>query len=272
MYDDEEQIHNIEHLAQKGNQYAQRGIRIAKEIYRLAMSISKKEDISIQQAIYRARRELLNPNPDFIFTGQATDLSYFQYASTMPIDYIENIQDEKLKSAVKDEFNKMARNGEIVIDPDSQMIVITDKGKAKIANQDFKNQAIENMAKVEKSLDQAFVLDGTEKDLEVFNHVESFNLSDLQNTGTPEYGEKVFSNIKKLSDKKMISISPNGNVTITAVGKNILAKNATSIGGKVIGKSLATKAVGSLETVGAVIVVVKKAADIAKAVVASQTK
>lgn len=272
MYDDEEQIHNLERLAQKGEQSAQRGIRIAKEIYRLAIRLSEREDIPIKQAIYMARRELLNPNPDFIFTGQVTDLNYFQYASAMPIDYIENIQDEKLKSAVKDEFNKMARNGEIVIDPDSQMIVITDKGKAKIANQDFKNQAIENMAEVEKSLDQAFVLDGTEKDLEIFNHVESFNLSDLQNTGTPEHGEKVLSNIKKLSDKKLLSISPNGNVTITAVGKNVLTKNATSIGGKVIGKSVATKAVGSLGTVGAVIVVVKKAADMAKAVLASQIK
>lgn len=48
--------------------------------------------------------DLLTTNTDFVFTGQSTDLRYFENCNDMPISLIENIPDEKLKNAVKNEF------------------------------------------------------------------------------------------------------------------------------------------------------------------------
>lgn len=254
MYDDNEQLNNLKNTAQQS-------IKIATEIYKLANKIQEKEKISKLDAIDKARGEILNPDKDFVFTGQAADLRYFNKSSAMPIDFVENITDENLKSAVKDQFNMAARKGLVVIDPDSQMIAITDKGRAYISKNEFKKQALDSMIEVEKSLDRCVILDGVQNDLDVFRFTEKFNLSDIQNFGSSNKGNNVMSNFMDMAKKGLVNVDKKGVVTITDKGKELLA----NIGGKAT-----TKAVGALGTIGACIVVVKKAVDVIKSASVTQ--
>lgn len=62
MYDENEQLNNLKNTAQQS-------IKIATEIYRLANKIQEKEKLSKLDAIEKARNEILNPDKEFIFTG-----------------------------------------------------------------------------------------------------------------------------------------------------------------------------------------------------------
>lgn len=254
MYDENEQLNNLKNTAQQS-------IKIATEIYRLANKIQEKEKLSKLDAIEKARNEILNPDKDFIFTGQTADLRYFDKSSAMPIDFVDSIADENLKSAVKDQFNMAARRGLVVIDPDSQMIAITDKGRNYIAKKEFKKQSLESIMEMEKMLDRCVILDGVQNDLDVFRFIEKFNLSDIQNLGSPNKGNSVLSNFMDMAKKGLIKVDEKGIVTITDKGKELLG----NLGGKAT-----TKAVGSLGTIGACILVVKKAAELIKSSSATQ--
>lgn len=247
MYDDNEQIENL-------RQVANDAIRIASSIYRYANQL---KDRKVADALNRARNELLNPDKEFVFTGQLGDLRYFQQSSFMPIDFVENIPDDTLRAAVKEQFNLAARQGFLVIDPDSQMIAVTDKGRAYINSKNMQEVFSNTIESVKETSDMGFVLTGTQDDLQVFNHVDEIKLSDIINKGSAKQGENVIANFKELSNKGFVSINQNA-VKITESGIKML-KSGLLKGAE--GKLLAT---GALGTVGAVIVVVKKAADVAK--------
>lgn len=162
MYDENEQMQNLQMVARTCNE-------VGKEIQRLYVSILEQKKMSEKEALTQAMREVINPDPNYVFTGQMTDLSYFANTQTMPFEYINNIKDERLKAAVKDNFNIAARRGLVYIDPESQMIVITEKGKKFTQKNEFKNQALENTNKVLESSDKCVALNGTETDIQIFN-------------------------------------------------------------------------------------------------------
>lgn len=254
MYDDNEQIENL-------RQVANDAIRIASSIYRYANQL---KDRKVADALNRARNELLNPDKEFVFTGQLGDLRYFQQSSFMPIDFVENIPDDTLRAAVKEQFNLAARQGLLVIDPDSQMIAITDMGRMYINNKEMQEVFSRTIDSVKETNDMGFVLTGTQDDLEVFNHVDEIKLSDIINKGSAKQGENIISNFKELANKGFVSIDKD---VIKLAGRGQVYKSLQSQAIKGAGsKLLATDALG---TAGAVIVVVKKAADIAKAVCAT---
>ena len=249
MYDDNEQIENL-------RQVANDAIRIASSIYRYANQL---KDRKVADALNRARNELLNPDKEFVFTGQLGDLRYFQQSSFMPIDFVENIPDDTLRAAVKEQFNLAARQGLLVIDPDSQMIAITDMGRVYINNKEMQEVFSRTIDSVKETNDMGFVLTGTQDDLEVFNHVDEIKLSDIINKGSAKQGENIISNFKELANKGFVSIDKD---VIKLAGKSLQSQAIKGAGSKLL-------ATGALGTAGAVIVVVKKAADIAKAVCAT---
>lgn len=261
MYDENEQMQNIQQTVSTCN-------NISREIYRLYTQFNEQEKIAEKEAMNKAMKEVINPDPDFVFTGQMTDLSYFNNTNTMPFDYINNIKDEKLKAAVKDNFNTAARRGLVYIDPETQMIAITEKGKKFIEKKEFKNQAAENTSKALEVSDKCVLLNGTETDIQIFNYKPQISLGNLVNNGSPELGNKIMDNFNKLQAKGLIDIDMNGIMKLTDAGRETLSGLLKN--GKLNGAAL--KSTAALGTVGAIVMVVQKAADVAKTIVNTQTK
>ncbi|MDO5558363.1 MAG: hypothetical protein Q4F95_02060 [Oscillospiraceae bacterium] len=260
MYDENEQVNNIQQAARTCS-------RTAAEIYRLARKLYDYEKLKEKEALQRAMQEIINPDKDFIFTGQATDLCYFQHSNVMPIDFIENIEDEKLRSAVKEQFNIAARREHIVIDTDKRMIAVTNKGRNYISSSSFNKQAIENLQYMKFTSDQCFVLNGTQEDLKIFDAKPEFNISEICNKGSPELGNKVMTGLNRLNSDGLISISAEGTASITEKGSKILNELLS----KNIGRAV-TKSAASLGAAGACIIIVKKAADLGKNLFSQQSK
>lgn len=92
-----------------------------------------------------------NPEQPFIFTGQITDLSYFQSNQTLPVSAIAEIGDEKLTQSVKCTFEDCAKNKLVSIDNESSTISLTKKGKSYISKESFVKQAKKDQLKAFKA-------------------------------------------------------------------------------------------------------------------------
>ncbi len=77
----------------------------------------------------------------FIFTGQATDLLYFNHAKNMPISEIAKIEDASLQTAVKSTFESAAKDGLLNVNSEKGIISLTDKGKKYISKPSFQKTA-----------------------------------------------------------------------------------------------------------------------------------
>lgn len=209
--------------------------------------------------------EQLNRLNEHTFTGQSTDLNYFTQNNTMPISMIENIPDEPLKYAVKDEFNKAALSGKIEIDNQNGIISITEKGKEFISRPEFKRAAAENLAnmKMQQSQTMGFALNGTVQDLNFFNYADELNLADVVASPNKEAVQNVLSNLQKMKESGLISISDSV-VKITDKGRNILNSDLFKLASKGAVNGAVDKAAAAAGSVpGAVVVAVKKAAETA---------
>lgn len=226
-------------------------IRMSVAIYRLAQKIKEKEKISMREAIDRARNEFLKYDKNFLFTGKHTDLIYFEKTSAMPIDFVERIQDEALRSAVKDEFNKAARKGYIVIDPDSQMIVITEKGRKHIDKYDFVEEAADNVQTAFNERDRIFLLKPDESVLGMFEYSDQVELKNFINDATPEQHSELLKYFEDLNKKGIIKMK-DGAVELTEKGKQLF--DSLKKAGKF--KDF-LKVAGSLNGVGAIAFVVE---------------
>lgn len=221
---------------------------------------------NIYDLIERLNSDAKSETPQF--TGQSTDLNYFAQNETMPISTIENIPDESLKYAVKDEFNKAALSGKVEFDNQKGIISITEKGKEFINRPEFKRAAAENLANIKTQQSQTieFALNGTVQDLNFFNHADELNLHDVIANPDKEAVQNVLSNLGKMKESGLVSVSDSV-VKITDKGKNILNnelfKLASKNAAKVAANTAVEGAVGAVGTVpGVVIVAAKKAAEV----------
>lgn len=202
---------------------------------------------------------------DFTFTGQSTDLRYFENSDTMPIPMIESIPDENLKNAVKNEFSKAALSGKIEIDNQSGVISITDEGRKFIKHPEFKKAASMNLSSImqQQSQTMGFALNGTVQDLNFFNHADELNLADIVASPDKEAVQNVLSNLQKMKESELVSVSDSV-VKITDKGKNILNSDLFKLASKGAVNGAVDKAgivAGSVPV--AVVVAVKKAAETA---------
>ncbi len=170
----------------------------------------------------------------FNFTGQYTDLSYFNQSSKMPLDAIRNIGDENIKEAVKQNFIKAAQNGLIELNGDS--FVITEKGKHEInkknfikaAQQDqtaayqtafnkmYNTQAAANESQMCVALSGDYMNDFT-----FFNHSDKLDLSTVINHPDKNLSKKILGNVKKWEKCGAVKVE-NGIAKITDMGKKML--------------------------------------------------
>lgn len=208
---------------------------------------------------------LTTTNADFVFTGQSTDLRYFENCNDMPISLIENISDENLKNAVKNEFNKAVLSGKIEINNQSGLISITAKGREFINLPEFKQAASANLSSViqQQSQTMQFALTGTVQDLNFFNFADSLDLKDVISNPDKQAVQNILGNLGKMKESGFITVS-NSVVKITDKGKNLLNSDLF----KLASKGTADKAVGAVGAVpGAIVIAVKKVAETAASLI-----
>lgn len=76
----------------------------------------------------------------FVFTGQITDLCYFDNNKLLPNSAINSL-DGELKAAVKDTFQMASKDGLVSIDNKNNYITLTEKGKTYISKPAFREAA-----------------------------------------------------------------------------------------------------------------------------------
>lgn len=198
---------------------------------------------------------LSGSDASFVFTGQSTDLRYFNRYNEMPISMIENIPDETLKNAVVDEFNKAVLSGKVKISQQTGKISITNAGKAFINKPEFRIAAAKDYEAAMHNMEQTigFELDGTISDLSFFNHADTLDLKSIMAHSDKETVQKVLSNLVDMKNKGLVSVE-GAAVKVTAKGKEMLASEAF----KTVAKGTATKAATAATGVGAIFVALEK--------------
>lgn len=205
---------------------------------------------------------------DFVFTGQSTDLGYFANNDKMPLSMIEDIPDESLKHAIKDELGKAMLDGKLAFDKENNTLVITEKGKEYINRPEFKRAAAENisntLAETQVQTETVNIeLNGTTQDLNFFNHADELNLADIVASNDKEAVQNVLSNLGKMKDSGLVSVSDNV-VKITEKGKSVLNSDLFKLASKGAAQGAAEKAAAAAGSVpGVIIVAAKKAVNVA---------
>lgn len=163
---------------------------------------------------------------DFVFTGQVTDLRYFQNANTMPVNLIQKIPDVQLKQAVMDEFNKAIADGKLSIDLDKNMISVTDKGREFIAKPEFQTAASRDLqAFAENRMQSVGVeLNGTMQDIGYFQYADQLELSKLMQGDDSGTFLKITQNFQNLANEGIVSIDKTA-ITLTEKGKALLGSD-----------------------------------------------
>lgn len=212
---------------------------------------------------------LSGSDASFVFTGQSTDLRYFNHFNEMPISMIENIPDEGLKNAVKEEFNKAALSGKVDISPKTGKITITRTGKDFINKPEFKIAAAQDYSTAMQNMEQTigFELDGTISDLSFFNHAETMDLKAIMAHPDKEAVQKVLKNLVDMKNKGLITVE-GAVVKATQKGKELLASEAF----KTIAKGVVTKVAAATTVSGKVYLAIKTAVKVVSKVVSSSVQ
>lgn len=238
-------------------------VKTAVDVVKYIKNIGAKEATSL----------LSGSDASFVFTGQGTDLRYFSRFNEMPISMIENIPDETLKNAVKDEFNKATLNGNIKISQETGKITITKAGKEYINKPEFKTAAAKDYEYAIQNMQQTvgYELNGTISDLSYFNHAETLDLKTIMAHSDKGTVQKVLSNLIDMKKKGLVSVE-GAVVKATKKGKELLASEAF----KAVAKGTVTKAASTAANaaaastgVGAIFVAIKTAVQIAAKVISS---
>ncbi len=194
----------------------------------------------------------------FSFTGQYTDLCYFQQADRMPLSAIANIQDPQLKKAVIENFDAAIEQKLAKIQDGN--LLLTKEGKKLIDTPDFQEAAQahqiqaynQNMEKVlnaglkngEVQMGAALTGDYM-NDFTFYSHADQLDLNTILSHPNRELSAKILGNIKGWADSGLVSVdAKTGIATITEAGKKILANPEFQS----LVKPVANKAISSLAT------------------------
>ena len=250
MYDENDLYEEVKQFLKNRGQNVKSAVDIAQFLNRL---IGGSGNAPV------APGQLTTTDTTFEFTGQCTDLRYFEERSEMPISMIENIPDENLKNAVKEEFNKAALSGRIEISPQTGKITITDRGRDYISRPEFRSAAARDVAERAQATAQTmgFELDGTVQDLGFFLHGDKLDLAEIIANPDKEAVQKVLSNLVEMKNNGLIAIE-NGAALITDKGRQIISTDLfKAAAGNKVGAALAG-------VPGKVIVAIKAAATAAQ--------
>ena len=216
MYDADEQLRDIKDTAQSTANTVKTGMDLAQRLRQMMQS--------------GAVAEMAVNDPNFVFTGQSTDLRFFAEHDVMSMDMIRNIADPELKSIVQSEFNLAAQQGLIEIEPKQGTISITEKGLKHIQRPEFRAAAQKNLGEVmqemqlqqQTAVDMGFPLNGSMNDIQFFRFSDSLDLSAVMQSPNQEVAEKVLAGVQKLQSEGKVAID-GLKVTLTEAGKQTLA-------------------------------------------------
>ncbi len=213
--------------------------------------------------------EMAVNDPNFQFTGQVTDLRFFNDHAVMSMDMVTNIPDGELRAAVQDEFNRAARNGLIQIDPENRTIALTKEGQKYINQPTFKQAAVRHVTSMENRMQQAltenmgFPLNGSINDIQFFRFADTLDLGAVMNSPNSEVAAKVLEGFKQFQTQGKVAID-GLKVTLTESGKQFLSSpvmKSAAAGVKAVptGEPISTAIVVAISTAKQVITKVAKA-------------
>lgn len=171
----------------------------------------------------------------FSFSGQITDLSYFNNNEILPKEVIENIPDAELKEAVISNLELAEKQGLIDVDLNSGNITLTDSGREYINNPNFIRAANIDKARsairameIQHGLESDTVrygvtLEGTDRDLQFFRFASNLDLEEVTLSPDKKAALQVMENISKWEKDGLIQYnSENTSISLTKLGQKKL--------------------------------------------------
>lgn len=171
----------------------------------------------------------------FSFSGQITDLSYFNNNEILPKEVIENIPDAELKEAVISNLELAEKQGLINVNLDSGNITLTDSGREYINNPNFIRAANIDKARsairameIQHGLENdtiryGITLEGTDRDLQFFRFASNLDLEEITLSPDKKAALQVMENISKWEKDGLIQYnSENTSISLTKLGQKKL--------------------------------------------------
>lgn len=171
----------------------------------------------------------------FSFSGQITDLSYFNNNEILPKEVIENIPDAELKEAVISNLELAEKQGLIDVDLNSGNITLTDSGREYINNPNFIRAAnIDKARSAIRAMDiqhglendtirYGITLEGTDRDLQFFRFASNLDLEEITLSPDKKAALQVMENISKWEKDGLIQYnSENTSISLTKLGQKKL--------------------------------------------------
>lgn len=171
----------------------------------------------------------------FSFSGQITDLSYFNNNEILPKEVIENIPDAELKEAVISNLELAEKQGLIDVDLNNGNITLTDSGREYINNPNFIRAANIDKARsairameIQHGLESdtiryGITLEGTDRDLQFFRFASNLDLEEITLSPDKKAALQVMENISKWEKDGLVQYnSENTSISLTKLGQKKL--------------------------------------------------
>lgn len=179
--------------------------------------------------------ENLDNGLPFSFSGQITDLSYFNANDILPKEVIDSIPDAELKEAVISNLELAEKQGLIDVDLTSGNITLTDSGREYINNPNFIRAANIDKARsairameIQHGLENdtiryGITLEGTDQDLQFFRFASNLDLEEITLSPDKKAALQVMENISKWEKDGLVQYnSDNTSISLTKLGQKKL--------------------------------------------------
>lgn len=182
-----------------------------------------------------AAPENLDNGLPFSFSGQITDLSYFNTNDILPKEVIDSIPDAELKEAVISNLELAEKQGLIDVDLNNGNITLTDSGREYINNPNFIRAANIDKARsairameIQHGLENdtiryGITLEGTDRDLQFFRFASNLDLEEITLSPDKKAALQVMENISKWEKDGLVQYnSDNTSISLTKLGQKKL--------------------------------------------------
>lgn len=216
----------IMHDTEKMNSKVAGIARTGKQIYDFIEQLKRAKN---------AATENLDNGLPFSFSGQITDLSYFNANDILPKEVIDSIPDAELKEAVISNLELAEKQGLIDVDLNSGNITLTDSGREYINNPNFIRAANIDKARsairameIQHGLENdtiryGITLEGTDRDLQFFRFASNLDLEEITLSPDKKAALQVMENISKWEKDELIQYnSENTSISLTKLGQKKL--------------------------------------------------
>lgn len=216
----------IMHDAEKMNSKFAGIARTGKQIYDFIEQLKRAKNTA---------PEISDNGLPFSFSGQITDLSYFNANDILPKEVIDSIPDTELKEAVISNLELAEKQGLIDVDLSSGNITLTDSGREYINNPNFIRAANIDKARsairameIQHGLENDTVrygitLEGTDRDLQFFRFASNLDLEEITLAPDKKAALQVMENISRWEKDGLVQYnSENTSISLTKLGQKKL--------------------------------------------------